>query len=192
MLAELVTLPESGVVRVPDHLSYEEASTLPVAALTAWNAVMESGPRMAPGATVLTLGTGGVSLFAIQLALGQRLTRDRDHIQPGKGRAPAGFWASRDVINYREISGLGAGSPATDEWSGRRSGDRSCRNRYAAEVAPSRPSRGAREPDRSSYRIQRSDRYVADSLQEGSASRIWGRARSNGGSDGAHDCCATA
>lgn len=68
MLAERVTLPASGVVRVPDHLTYEEASTLPVAALTAWNAVMETVPRMHPGATVLTLGTGGVSLFAIQFA----------------------------------------------------------------------------------------------------------------------------
>ena len=60
MLAELVTLPESGVIRIPDHLSYEEGSTLPVTAVTAWNAVMESVPKMNAGATVLTLGTGGV------------------------------------------------------------------------------------------------------------------------------------
>jgi NADPH:quinone reductase-like Zn-dependent oxidoreductase len=68
MLAQLVPLSEAGVVRIPEHLNYEETSTLPVAATTAWNAVMESVPRMNPGATVLTLGTGGVSLFAIQFA----------------------------------------------------------------------------------------------------------------------------
>jgi NADPH:quinone reductase-like Zn-dependent oxidoreductase len=68
MLAEKVVLRASGLVAVPPHLSYEEAATLPCAALTAWHAVMESGAHLQPGATVLTLGTGGVSLFAIQLA----------------------------------------------------------------------------------------------------------------------------
>jgi len=68
MLAEKVVLDASGLVAVPAHLSYEEAATLPCAALTAWHAVTESGAHLQPGATVLTLGTGGVSLFAIQLA----------------------------------------------------------------------------------------------------------------------------
>jgi NADPH:quinone reductase-like Zn-dependent oxidoreductase len=68
MLAEKVVLRASGLVAVPPHLSYEEAATLPCAALTAWHAVMESGAQLRPGAIVLTLGTGGVSLFAIQLA----------------------------------------------------------------------------------------------------------------------------
>jgi len=101
MLAELVTLPESGVVRVPDHLSYEEASTLPVAALTAWNAVMESGPRMAPGATVLTLGTGGVSLFAIQFALasGFRVIATTSSQEKAERLQSLGV---SDIINYNE------------------------------------------------------------------------------------------
>ncbi|WP_242137853.1 NAD(P)-dependent alcohol dehydrogenase [Sphingomonas sp. TREG-RG-20F-R18-01] len=101
MLADLVTLPESGVVRVPDHLSYEEASTLPVAALTAWNAVMESGPRMAPGATVLTLGTGGVSLFAIQFALasGFRVIATTSSREKAERLRSLGV---SDVINYKE------------------------------------------------------------------------------------------
>jgi NADPH:quinone reductase-like Zn-dependent oxidoreductase len=68
MLAEKVVLSASGLVAVPPHLSYEEAATLPCAALTAWHAVMESGAQLRPGSVVLTLGTGGVSLFAIQLA----------------------------------------------------------------------------------------------------------------------------
>ncbi len=67
MLAEQVVLSEEGVVRVPDHLSDEEAATLPCAAVTAWHALVVSGDVKA-GDTVLTLGTGGVSLFAVQLA----------------------------------------------------------------------------------------------------------------------------
>jgi NADPH:quinone reductase-like Zn-dependent oxidoreductase len=65
MLAEQVVLPESGVIRFPAHLSFEEASTLPCAALTAWNAL--TGPDgVTAGETVLLQGTGGVSLFALQ------------------------------------------------------------------------------------------------------------------------------
>jgi NADPH:quinone reductase-like Zn-dependent oxidoreductase len=67
MLAERVALPESGLVRVPDHLTDEEASTLPCAALTAWHALMEGGGLKA-GQSVLVQGTGGVSLFALQFA----------------------------------------------------------------------------------------------------------------------------
>jgi NADPH:quinone reductase-like Zn-dependent oxidoreductase len=60
-------LPEHGLIRIPDSLSYEQAATLPCAALTAWNALVERGGLFA-GQTVLTLGTGGVSLFALQFA----------------------------------------------------------------------------------------------------------------------------
>ena len=67
MLAERVALPESGLVRVPDHLTDDEAATLPCAALTAWHALMEGGGLKA-GQTVLVQGTGGVSLFALQFA----------------------------------------------------------------------------------------------------------------------------
>jgi NADPH:quinone reductase-like Zn-dependent oxidoreductase len=67
MLAERVALPESGLVKVPDHLTFEEAATLPCAGLTAWHALMEGGGLKA-GQTVLVQGTGGVSLFALQFA----------------------------------------------------------------------------------------------------------------------------
>lgn len=67
MLAERVALPETGVVRTPDHLSDEEAACLPCAALTAWHALYES-TRIQAGDTVLVQGTGGVSLFALQFA----------------------------------------------------------------------------------------------------------------------------
>lgn len=67
VLAEYVALDEEGVTPVPAHLTDEEAATLPCAALTAWNGLFESGHVQA-GQTVLALGTGGVSIFALQLA----------------------------------------------------------------------------------------------------------------------------
>jgi NADPH:quinone reductase-like Zn-dependent oxidoreductase len=68
-LAEYIVVEEGGLVRFPEHLSFEEAATLPCAAVTAWNALIETPRRPAPGSTVLVQGTGGVSLFAAQLAL---------------------------------------------------------------------------------------------------------------------------
>ena len=67
MLATEITLPESGLVRIPGHLSYQEAATLPCAAVTAWNALFTAADTQ-PGHTVLILGTGGVSIFALQFA----------------------------------------------------------------------------------------------------------------------------
>ena len=67
VLREYGAFSQESVVAIPEHLSYEEASTLPCAAITAWNAIVESG-RVKPGDTVLTLGTGGVSIFAAQFA----------------------------------------------------------------------------------------------------------------------------
>ncbi len=67
MLAEQVVLHEDGLVHIPEHLSFEEGSTLPCAAVTAWHAVVDFGQTRA-GETVLVLGTGGVSIFALQFA----------------------------------------------------------------------------------------------------------------------------
>ncbi|HKE19204.1 MAG TPA: NAD(P)-dependent alcohol dehydrogenase [Kofleriaceae bacterium] len=67
VLAELVVLPEDWVVAAPGSLDDAQASTLPVAGLTAWTALVELG-RLQPGQTVLVQGTGGVSLFALQIA----------------------------------------------------------------------------------------------------------------------------
>jgi NADPH:quinone reductase-like Zn-dependent oxidoreductase len=67
MLAEHVTLDQNGVVLLPNHLSYEEGATLPCAAVTAWHALVTKGGLKA-GETVLLLGTGGVSIFALQFA----------------------------------------------------------------------------------------------------------------------------
>jgi NADPH:quinone reductase-like Zn-dependent oxidoreductase len=66
MLAEFVVLKESGLVRIPEHLSFEEAATLPCAAVTAWNAI--TAGNLQTNATMLMQGTGGVSIFALQFA----------------------------------------------------------------------------------------------------------------------------
>jgi NADPH:quinone reductase-like Zn-dependent oxidoreductase len=68
MLAQYVALHEDGLVGIPDSLSFEEAASLPCAAVTAWHALMVSGKPVGPGDTVLVLGTGGVSMFALQFA----------------------------------------------------------------------------------------------------------------------------
>jgi NADPH:quinone reductase-like Zn-dependent oxidoreductase len=67
MLADHVVLHEDGLVHVPAHLTDEEAATLPCAAVTAWSALVEQGGLRA-GDTLLVLGTGGVSIFALQFA----------------------------------------------------------------------------------------------------------------------------
>ena len=66
MLAEYVVLKETGLVRIPEHLSFEEAATLPCAGVTAWNALKAGDVKQ--GSTVLMQGTGGVSIFALQFA----------------------------------------------------------------------------------------------------------------------------
>jgi NADPH:quinone reductase-like Zn-dependent oxidoreductase len=67
VLVEQAVFSEQSLVPIPDYLSFEEAATLPCAALTAWNALQETNPIRA-GQTILTQGTGGVSLFAAQIA----------------------------------------------------------------------------------------------------------------------------
>ena len=66
MLAEYVVLKETGLIQIPAHLSFQEAATLPCAAVTAWNSLRAA--KLEPGATVLIQGTGGVSIFVLQLA----------------------------------------------------------------------------------------------------------------------------
>ena len=66
-MAEWMCLPADGVVKVPAHLTDEQAATLPCAALTAWSAVV-TYDRLGPGSRVLVQGTGGVALFALAFA----------------------------------------------------------------------------------------------------------------------------
>ena len=66
VMAEYVLFSQDGLVPIPEHLSYEEGATLPCTGVTAWHALTVGG--LTCGDTVLTLGTGGVSVFAVQLA----------------------------------------------------------------------------------------------------------------------------
>lgn len=88
VLADYVVIGEDVAVRAPTTLSDEEASTLPIAALTAWFALAETG-QLKAGQTVLVQGTGGVALFGLQIAtaLGARVivtTRDARKLEKAK------------------------------------------------------------------------------------------------------------
>ncbi|MEJ2760087.1 MAG: NAD(P)-dependent alcohol dehydrogenase [Gammaproteobacteria bacterium] len=100
VLAEYVVFNESDAVPVPTNLSMEEASCLPCAALTAWNSLVTQG-GIKPGQTVLALGTGGVSVFALQFAraAGARviITSSSDD-KLKKARA----LGADEVINYKK------------------------------------------------------------------------------------------
>jgi NADPH:quinone reductase-like Zn-dependent oxidoreductase len=101
MLAELVALPAHGLLPVPEHLSFEEAATLPCAGVTAWNALF-GGVPVKPGDTVLVQGTGGVSLFALQFA---RLAGARVIATSGSDQklAHALKLGASDGINYKSV-----------------------------------------------------------------------------------------
>ena len=102
MLTELAILPEQALVPIPEHLSYAEAATLPCAAVTAWNALTGDGPGIQPGHTVLTTGSGGVSLFAVQLAklLGARVIATTGHMEKEQRLRDLG---ADEVVNYRAV-----------------------------------------------------------------------------------------
>ncbi|MFI6444085.1 NAD(P)-dependent alcohol dehydrogenase [Kitasatospora sp. NPDC050543] len=68
MLAEYQVVDEESVVRIPAHLSYEEAATLPCAGVLAWAALTTGARPLAAGDTVLVVGSGAVALFGVQLA----------------------------------------------------------------------------------------------------------------------------
>ncbi len=100
VLAEEVLLDANGFVEIPSGLSYVEAATLPCAALTAWNAMVETG-RAGAGDTVLLLGTGGVSVFALQFArlLGARAIVTSSSDSKLERMRSMGAW---ETINYKE------------------------------------------------------------------------------------------
>ena len=107
MLAEYVVLKQTGLVGLPEHLSFQEAATLPCAAVTAWNAL--AAGNLKPGATVLIQGTGGVSIFALQLA---RL----------RGARVLGISSSAEKLERAYSLGLDAGLnyldfPDWDRWA---------------------------------------------------------------------------
>lgn len=103
MLAETVNMPEATLLHLPSTISFEEGASLPCAGLSAWSSLM-GGPgkfNVMPGSTVLTQGTGGVSMFAVQFAeaMGCRVISTTS--SAAKMEMLRGLGAD-DVINYVE------------------------------------------------------------------------------------------
>jgi NADPH:quinone reductase-like Zn-dependent oxidoreductase len=98
VLADHAVLHEDGLVHVPEHLSDEEASTLPCAAVTAWHALVTKG-RVRAGETILVQGTGGVSIFALQFGLiaGTRVIATSKSDEKLERARALGAW---QTINY--------------------------------------------------------------------------------------------
>jgi NADPH:quinone reductase-like Zn-dependent oxidoreductase len=104
-LREYALFPETGLVKIPSHLSYEEASTLPCAALTAWSSFHRYS-RLVAGQTVVIQGTGGVSIFALQfakLASANIILTSSSSEKLEKGKAIG----ADHLINYKEIEKWG-------------------------------------------------------------------------------------
>jgi NADPH:quinone reductase-like Zn-dependent oxidoreductase len=99
MLSEYAVLNEKSVVAVPDYLSWEDAACLPCAAVTVWQALFTRG-GIIPGRTVLTLGTGGVSIFALQLAVaaGARVIVTSSSDEKLERARVLGAW---ETVNYK-------------------------------------------------------------------------------------------
>ena len=92
-------MPETGLIKIPEYLSFEQAATLPCAAVTAWNGLVEKG-KLHAGETVLILGTGGVSLSGLQLAKAQGATVIVTSSSDEKLERARGLGADH-LINYR-------------------------------------------------------------------------------------------
>ncbi|KAF7355899.1 Alcohol dehydrogenase superfamily protein [Mycena venus] len=100
VLTEYRTFPAQSIVAIPDHLSYEEASTLPCAALTAYNALSSGYEPIKAGDTVLVQGTGGVSIFALQFAIASGATVIATSSSDEKLKVATKLGA-KHVINYK-------------------------------------------------------------------------------------------
>jgi NADPH:quinone reductase-like Zn-dependent oxidoreductase len=107
MLADYVALPASGVVRVAETLSDEEAATLPCAGVTAWNALMCGIRPLKAGDSVLVIGSGGVSVLALQIAkaVGARVIATSSSAAKLERLKALG---ADHLINYRDVADWGA------------------------------------------------------------------------------------
>ncbi|KAF7355944.1 Alcohol dehydrogenase superfamily protein [Mycena venus] len=100
VLTQYRTFPAQTIVSIPDHLSYEEASTLPCAALTAYNALLSGYEPLKAGDRVLVQGTGGVSIFALQFAVASGATVIATSSSDQKLNVATKLGA-KHVINYK-------------------------------------------------------------------------------------------
>ncbi|KAK6988697.1 alcohol dehydrogenase superfamily protein [Favolaschia claudopus] len=100
VLTEYRTFPAQALVAIPEHLSYDEASTLPCAALTAYNALLCGIEPLKAGDTILVQGTGGVSIFALQFAVASGATVIATSSSDEKLKIATKLGA-KHVINYK-------------------------------------------------------------------------------------------
>ena len=101
MLSEYVVLNQNGVVLLPEHLSYEEGATLPCAAVTVWHGMITKG-NLKAGDSVLILGTGGVSIFALQFAKlhgARTIVTSSSDAKLQQARA----LGADEIINYKDL-----------------------------------------------------------------------------------------
>ncbi len=101
-LAEQMLVYEDGLLPIPDGLTFQEAACLPCAGVTAWNALMVAGKPITAGDTVLVLGTGGVSMFALQFAraAGARVIATSSSDEKIARVQASGALGASDGVNY--------------------------------------------------------------------------------------------
>ena len=114
MLVEEKVLPQLAWVKLPEHLSFEEGATLPCAGVTAWHALFEAA-RLSPGESVLAQGTGGVSIFVLQLAraAGAQVVVTSSSADKRERATQLG---AAHTIDYKAVPAWGE---AVKAWSGR-------------------------------------------------------------------------
>ncbi|KAH8800231.1 chaperonin 10-like protein [Xylogone sp. PMI_703] len=106
VLQEYGVLPERGLIKVPETLNFQQSSTLAIVAVTAWNGLCGLRSKsLKPGQWVLTQGSGGVSIFALQVCVDQKQLTS---FAPGKEKAELLKGLGADyIINYREVPNWG-------------------------------------------------------------------------------------
>lgn len=106
LLSEYVVLPERAVVPMASNLGFEEAACLPCAGVTAWNGLVHGAAPLHPGQDVLLLGTGGVSILALQIAAAGGANIVITSSSDDK-LARAQALGAKALINYREVEAWG-------------------------------------------------------------------------------------
>src|SRR5690606_8141663 len=107
MLAELVVLPEQGVVPMAASYDFAQAACMPCAGVTAWNALMKGGRPISAASRVLVLGTGGVSMIALELAKAagaQVIATSSSNEKLERVKA----MGSAHTVNYKDVPEWGA------------------------------------------------------------------------------------
>ena len=166
---EIVVAPATAFTRAPKGYSFAEAATLTTAGVTAWRALVVNGALKA-GDTVLVLGTGGVSIFALQIAKAMGATVIATSSSDNKLERARSLGANH-TINYRHDPEWGNARPGVDRgfWGGSR--HRGRRPRHPASIDSCRGDRGAHRSDWCPNWPRRRNRHRAFDGQTSTAPR---------------------